>query len=482
MNKQNNIDDLFRQAREQQPEASFMETKELFLNSLARQNANLNEVKKGKLFTFKNKIIMSTLIGFVALISLVFFLNDLPTKEVIKRKNLANEKNEIGEKSLDFRKEKNTNEALKTQSKQLQAISQNEFQNESFEEHINIKPENSTIKEDKQTKYLAFKTDLNEDYIFPKLTGEEIKKTLKQKKKMLKALAKMDKRAYSFIPAGSFKYQGEMISVASFVIQKTEVSNLEYRTFLFDLLIQNRKEEFLKAKPEQHKWVEILGESFYPMENLYFSHEGYNDYPVVNISREGAELYCKWLTNELKKYDDKNKEMRFINVRIPTRQEWVKAASGEGLHKDYAFNGELYNAKLNFYGANFNLNNFQGTIKKGFENQIKDSLFPSSKTYGYKHPIGPWKNTVLLNHYGLYNMSGNVAEMVLDGANHIPKFTDTIPKQKPILTPGTAGGGWMNSAEEIKIYAPDNHSNAIEAHPNIGFRLVFNYLNRAPFY
>ncbi len=30
---------------------------------------------------------------------------------------------------------------------------------------------------------------------------------------------------------------------------------LEYRTFLFDLLIQGRKEDFLLAKPDQKLWI-----------------------------------------------------------------------------------------------------------------------------------------------------------------------------------------------------------------------------------
>ena len=38
-----------------------------------------------------------------------------------------------------------------------------------------------------------------------------------------------------------------------------------------------------------------------PMKEHYFSHPAYDNYPVVAISREGAELYCKWLTKEANK-------------------------------------------------------------------------------------------------------------------------------------------------------------------------------------
>ena len=69
-------------------------------------------------------------------------------------------------------------------------------------------------------------------------------------------------------------------------MQTTEVTNLEYRTFLFDLLIQGKKDEFLKAKPDQAMWTKEYKYAFLkPMEEHYFSHAAYDEYPVVAISR-----------------------------------------------------------------------------------------------------------------------------------------------------------------------------------------------------
>lgn len=82
----------------------------------------------------------------------------------------------------------------------------------------------------------------------------------------------------------------------------------------------------------------------------------------------------------------------------------------------------------------------------------------------------------MLNGYGLYNMSGNVAEMVTIIPDNI--CCDTVNKKPVTKTPGTAGGGWMNSAEEIKILAPDNHPVETNPHPNIGFRPVMTHLGR----
>jgi formylglycine-generating enzyme required for sulfatase activity len=81
------------------------------------------------------------------------------------------------------------------------------------------------------------------------------------------------------------------------------------------------------------------------------------------------------------------------------------------------------------------------------------------------------------NLFALYNLCGNVAEMVVDwsNSNMISKGNENLPNVK---LNGTAGGGWMNSAKEIKILAPDNHPNETKAHPNIGFRVVFTHFAR----
>jgi hypothetical protein len=506
MNKENNIDNLFRQAREQQPQASFNETKNLFLNALESQKVSLSDAKKGKIFTFKNSIIMSAIIGFIALIFSVYFtdksVNTIKTITKIEKTNgkeLQKVQNKIKKKEkFQVTKhkisEKNTIPDLNTKTKGpiLQDYDPFEEMTKSF-----IKPYSHID---------PFKNKSVDEYVFPKLTEEEIKKTKKQKKKMLKALAKMDRDYFSYIPAGSFEYQGEMISLQSFYMQKTEVSNLEYRTFLFDLLIQNRKEEFLKAKPNQEAWKIALGDSAQYMIDNYFSNKSFDYYPINNISREGAVLYCKWLTNELIKFVGEEKGKRINDFRLPTRQEWVKAASSEGKFKNYPVeNDSIYNRKINVFVAIFNLKDKSNTIKKGSyktEMENKSGKYYTPIEYFIKgincHIAPTGFNFGEKRSYDMFQLSGNVAEMVINVPNfvNLPNkadstvfisnktgekivilknndkiFKDTIPPYKN-LSHGTAGGGWMNSAEEIKIHAPDNYPNVIEAHPNIGFRVV----------
>jgi hypothetical protein len=152
------------------------------------------------------------------------------------------------------------------------------------------------------------------------LSEEEIVTNEKQKRTMLKALEKTDKNSYAFIPSGVLKNGDSSKSINAFYMQRKEVTNLEYRTFLFDLLIQDRKDDFLKAKPDQAKWTQLPGESYnQPMEQQYFSHPAYNDYPVVNVSKEGAELYCQWLFTEANEFLREKKKPEIQKIRLPLR-------------------------------------------------------------------------------------------------------------------------------------------------------------------
>ncbi|MEY3438630.1 MAG: hypothetical protein RL265_1215, partial [Bacteroidota bacterium] len=100
-----------------------------------------------------------------------------------------------------------------------------------------------------------------DEYVFPKLTEEEIKANNKRKKAMLKALEKLDRKIYTFLLSGSFDYLGEMTSVQAFLIQKTEVSNLEYRT---------RSKRGVFESKTRSKPVDPIGRAKQPNERTLF--------------------------------------------------------------------------------------------------------------------------------------------------------------------------------------------------------------------
>jgi hypothetical protein len=68
-------------------------------------------------------------------------------------------------------------------------------------------------------------------------------------------------------------------------------------------------------------------------------------------------------------------------------------------------------------------------------------------------------NRGLQTTFGVWNIAGNVAEMV--------KYNDG--------TYGSRGGSWNSTAEEIEIYAPDKTKGNLEARPMIGFLYVIEW-------
>lgn len=297
----------------------------------------------------------------------------------------------------------------------------------------------------------------------------EIKKIEKEKKKMIDALIKYDKSTYSLIPMGTCVYKKDTVSVQSFYMRTTEITNLEYRTFLADLLIQKREADYLIAKPDQNMWVKKFPYSYNePMKNLYFWHPAYDEYPVVNISQRAAEMYCEWLTVETNKTLKVENKPLINDLRIPVDIEWAYAASNKKNHVKYANGNDLLRDSKGKYEMNFlcytkEQCRFDTVMKlyvpkKGVKANNGDD--PSLFEDGGFHTV--YTKSYQPNSYGLYCMAGNVSEMV--------KNFDL--KTKKIVGKGTKGGSWFSCDYFLEIDADEEYPGETGPSPLIGFRPV----------
>ena len=446
MDKQPILDDLFAKASQQEPVASFNETKAQFLKGIAVAPGPSFASRLRHFLTFKKWIIMFTLLSTIAL---TVFIGS--TDETTQKPISSTEKQQT--ESTQTASGKSVADNLASDEKTMQRTTISEpgsqvflsgYEDGLYANLPSLPLVNKPLPETNEIPDPSKKQVSQDEYVFPKLTEDEIAANNKQKKSMLKALSRFDKKTYAYIPAGTFEYAGKQTSVQSFYMQTTEVTNLEYRTFLFDLLIQDRKEDFLIAKPDQTQWSSAYGEGMKPYEENYFSHEAYNKYPVVNISRAGAELYCKWLTEECNKANAKKGQTLVNDIRIPSRTEWVFAATAEGKQQPYPWNGAEVRNSEGCYLANF---------KPEAQNFHVDGAFITAKVTSY-----------FSSERGLYCLSGNVSEMVYNSN------TDRT-------NPGTIGGNWTSTAEEeIKLLADDPYAGVIDGKPTIGFRVVVTSL------
>lgn len=155
------------------------------------------------------------------------------------------------------------------------------------------------------------------------------------KDKMLQKLLKIDDLLYGKTSPGATMYKNTEVIVPPFVMSNFPVTNLEYKTFLADLVMQGRFEDMKKCLPKEEVWKEYGCPT---LAKNYFSNEIYNDFPVVNIDLEASAMYCEWLqleTNEQlaaeaskisktsKKSITKKKQ---VIVRLPYDYEWIYSA------------------------------------------------------------------------------------------------------------------------------------------------------------
>lgn len=465
MKDQIDLDALFHKAGNQPAVSSFGETKELFLNTYGTNTVTL-ESGKTSFFTLKKLMIMITILSSIFLAIFLFPNEEVETIETPQAKV---------EVEVEVRPEIFIEPTPVNDTKKVVAVGTVSHK----KEVLMVVPETETIEEvvqPQENPMIAILSTFKQfeklkahvykkPYDFPKLTKEQIEANNKRKKKMLKALSKFSKKSYAFVPSGSYEHDGKKTSVQAFHMQNKEVSNVEYRTFLFDLLIQGRKDDFLIAKPDQTLWTKSGIASLKEMQDKYFSNIEFNDYPVNNISRAGAELYCRWLTIEVRKSG--NKDCELINdVRIPQRAEWEYASTGDKPNAIYPWTTKKVVNEDGCFLANFDVQQYSGNLDSvhcdipGDTTVISDGALMTARVGTYNP-----------NWFGMWNMSGNVAEMVYGGSK--------IENNKIVhLDPGTAGGGWMSSDIEIQIFGEDPHAGLIEGNLNVGFRVVISHLKK----
>ncbi len=177
-----------------------------------------------------------------------------------------------------------------------------------------------------------------------------------RKENPLKKLPKEIRKFYGFVPSQSFlllsdlKETNENIAIEEFYIANSEITNLQYREFLYHLKEEKQFDLLSIAFIDSTKWLLPNG-NMQPFAQLYHWHPAYDEYPVVNISHKGAQLYCSWLENILNQsYGDDYT----YTVSLPTHDQWLTAAKGGLQNNSYPWGGPyLRNGQGNFL-CNFN--------------------------------------------------------------------------------------------------------------------------------
>ncbi|WP_298367855.1 gliding motility lipoprotein GldK [uncultured Lutibacter sp.] len=221
------------------------------------------------------------------------------------------------------------------------------------------------------------------------------------------------------------------------------------------------QKEVIKVYPDTTVWVRDFNYSYNdPMHQDYFYHQAFNDYPVVGVSWIQAKAFCKWRTK--KKNDFLSSTRRPTQVpqfRLATEAEWEYAARGGLENATYPWGGPYTTSDRGCFLANF---------KPSRGNYAVDGALYTVEAKSYPP-----------NDYGLYNMSGNVAEWTNTAYSEASYYIGSTMNPNVEIDKNhrkvIRGGSWKDVAYFLEVSTRD-YEYADSARSYIGFRTVQDYL------
>lgn len=281
-------------------------------------------------------------------------------------------------------------------------------------------------------------------------------------------------KSLALIPEGSFIY-GESdqdmpylyqpmsrgISLDSFYIYTHEVSNGEYLAFINDL---KKKDTALSRQmiPDTLVWRE---KTFYtePFVEYYFRHPAYSNYPVVGVTFEQAEYYCKWLT--VKYMNEGKRKFKNVEFKLPTIEQWTYASKGGLDLSPFPWEGSSMQNKKGEWLANFivipqNCIGYDILLVQNVYGKIENKKIliagGGQGSGGYLNDASDITAPVISyypNGYGIYNMAGNVEEYV---------------KEKGT----TKGGSWKDTGYYLQTNVEEQYDSTNYTSAERGFRFI----------
>jgi formylglycine-generating enzyme required for sulfatase activity len=254
-----------------------------------------------------------------------------------------------------------------------------------------------------------------------------------------------------------------------FFLKKTEVTIKEYKLFLTDLLANGKASEYEIAKPKlDNIWKDPKDKTNRAFLEMYFKKPKFENYPVVCISPEGMEMYCKWLEGKIENYYKRSNEKFKISVNLPQIDQWKYVATeGRRTHKYGTANGKLKEHWWLGLGKNWTANFIETQGKfvanddsLAVEDTGKKKDGPNAVRRVTKNQFTAYAKTYPSVMNDVYNMSGNVSEVVTYSVD--AKST----KYRSI------GGNWNSTADFLKVEAEDEFNGSLQPSPYIGFRPV----------
>jgi formylglycine-generating enzyme required for sulfatase activity len=215
-----------------------------------------------------------------------------------------------------------------------------------------------------------------------------------------------------FVPAGEFIMGNNMgddaekpertVFLDAFCIDKYEVTNAQYKACV---------DAGACSPPSRPSSPSRLS---------YYGNPEFDNYPVIWVTWDNAQTYCKWR-----------------GKRLPTEAEWEKAARGTDGRLWPWGNSEPDGSKVNLCDVNCTYDWKESHLDDGYQDTAPVESFEAGKSP-----------------YGVYNMAGNVREWVADWFT--PDYYSNAPDRNPTgpssgMGRALRGGSWRSNIEVASI-------------------------------
>ena len=257
---------------------------------------------------------------------------------------------------------------------------------------------------------------------------------------------------YVFIPSGHLLFGDHLnprephyVWLGGFFINPFEVTNAEFREFWTDPRGYRDDSNWTEAGRKWRVANESHASAFLKPTDGDYKRFGQPDQPVVQANWFEANAFCRWLTKTLGRG-------KWI-FDLPTEAEWEKVARGPD-NFDYGLGMNISDSEVSLYNWKKN---------PGAEVTVVG--------------VSETKSRYPANRYGVYHMTGNVAEWTQsvyrpfnrqhpyvddDDRNH-----DEVPGERVLR-----GGSWYTASIAV-LYIPYRENFRPEVHtPYLGFRVV----------
>jgi formylglycine-generating enzyme required for sulfatase activity len=272
---------------------------------------------------------------------------------------------------------------------------------------------------------------------------------------------------------------------------ETETTNGLYNLFLSYLEEQGQPELLkqcsydLSSYSEKDKalYNEYVSPFRKPLDKKDTTVKNYTNFPAVNISHDAAVIFCQWLTEQYNSSSGKKKFSK-VKFRLPTLKEWQIAALG-------CSKFQSWDLKENLLDVIVPDDTTATLTKKGVKKTIRvgdDVLYPWWGAYYYRrkaqnhmgcflgnfkvvNPVNPcsytrpgfdgWTKMAITasyypNNIGLYDVVGNVAEMIDEDGK-------------------ACGGSWNDSPEESTLHSVKSYR---KPNSTVGFRIFMEVVEK----